>query len=54
MVAVALAGNRASIRVLEKAGLRRAAEFRIPGYDEPAVRYALEKNDYDPQRGGGA
>ena len=54
VVAVALVGNRASTRVMEKVGLRRVAEFRIPGYDEPAVKYALEKNDYDPQRGWGA
>ena len=52
VVAAALVGNRASTRVMEKAGLRRAAEFRIPGYDEPAVKYALEKKDYDPQGGG--
>ncbi len=54
VAAVALVGNRASTRVMEKTGLRRVAEFRIPGFDQPAVKYALEKNDYDPQRGGGA
>ncbi len=54
VVATALVGNRASTRVMEKAGLRRGAEFHIPGYDEPAVKYALERNNYDPQGDGGA
>ncbi len=46
----ALVGNRASTRVMEKVGLRRVAEFRLPGYDEPAVKYALERNQYDPRQ----
>ena len=49
VVAAALVGNRASTRVMEKAGLRREAEFRLPGYDESAVKYALDRDDYDPQ-----
>ncbi|HVS37015.1 MAG TPA: GNAT family N-acetyltransferase [Gemmataceae bacterium] len=53
VVAVALVGNRASTRVMEKVGLRCVEEFRLPGFEEPAVKYALEKNDYDPQRGCG-
>jgi ribosomal-protein-alanine N-acetyltransferase len=40
VVAVALAGNSASIRVLEKTGLRFVNEFDLPGYG-PAVKYAL-------------
>ena len=50
VVATALVGNRASTRVMEKAGLRRVAEFRLPDYDEPAVKYALERDQYDPRQ----
>jgi RimJ/RimL family protein N-acetyltransferase len=41
VVSCALVGNLASIRVMEKAGLQRDGEFRIPGYDAPLVRYIL-------------
>lgn len=54
VVAAALADNRASIRVMEKVGLRRAREFPIAGYGQPAVTYALDKDQYDPQAGGAA
>lgn len=46
VVSSALAGNVASIRVMEKAGLRRVGEFRIPGYDQPSVKYALDRDEY--------
>ena len=49
VVAAALAENRASTRVMEKAGLRYAGEFRLPGFDSPAVKYALNREDYDPE-----
>jgi RimJ/RimL family protein N-acetyltransferase len=41
VVACALIGNAASIRVLEKCGLRREEVFSFPGIEMPAVRYAL-------------
>ena len=53
VVAVALVGNRASTRVMEKVGLRRVTEFPLPGFDQAAVKYALDKKDYDPQTVGG-
>ena len=46
VVATALAGNVASIRVMEKAGLRRVGEYPLPGYDQPAVKYALGGDEY--------
>lgn len=46
VVATVLAGNVASIRVLEKAGLKLAHEFALPGYDMPAVKYALRRDDF--------
>jgi [ribosomal protein S5]-alanine N-acetyltransferase len=46
VVATALVGNAASIRVLEKAGLRRVGEFALPGYDQPSVKYALRRDEY--------
>jgi RimJ/RimL family protein N-acetyltransferase len=51
VVSAALVPNRASTRVMEKTGLRRVGEFRIPGYDPPMVKYALERREYDPPRG---
>jgi RimJ/RimL family protein N-acetyltransferase len=43
MVATAIAGNLASIRVMEKAGLKRVGAYSLPGWDEPAVKYALDR-----------
>ena len=43
LVASALIGNGASIRVMEKAGLKRVGEFRIAGYDQRCVKYALDR-----------
>ncbi len=37
VVACALTANAASIRVLEKVGLARTAEVRLPGFDSPAI-----------------
>src|ERR1700722_16237358 len=47
VVAPALVTNVDSTRVLEKSGLRRGAEFTITGYDDPAVRYALHRAEFD-------
>jgi RimJ/RimL family protein N-acetyltransferase len=40
VVAAALVPNRASTRVMEKAGLSRVREFSIAGYEDPLVMYA--------------
>ena len=40
IVAYALAGNRGSLRVLEKLGLRRVGELMLPETSEPAVKLA--------------
>ncbi len=45
VVSCALAANLASTRVMEKAGLKRGAEFALPGYGM-AVSYALERADF--------
>jgi RimJ/RimL family protein N-acetyltransferase len=45
IVSCALIGNLASIRVMEKVGLRRDGEFRIPGYDMALVRYAGQRKN---------
>jgi RimJ/RimL family protein N-acetyltransferase len=44
VVSTALIGNVASTRVMEKAGLKKVGEFRIPGFDQSAVKYALPKD----------
>jgi RimJ/RimL family protein N-acetyltransferase len=41
VVAVALADNVASTRVMEKAGLKWVSSFALPGYERPLVKYAL-------------
>jgi RimJ/RimL family protein N-acetyltransferase len=43
VVACTLAANAGSVRVLEKAGLVREAEVRLPGFEQPAVVYALAR-----------
>ena len=43
VVAVALADNVASTRVMEKAGLKWVSTFALPGYGRPAVKYALDQ-----------
>ena len=43
VVASALSGNVASLRVMEKAGLQRVGTFRLPGYEQCGVKYALER-----------
>jgi len=40
VVAAALVTNRASTRVMEKAGLSRVRQFAIPGFADPLVTYA--------------
>jgi RimJ/RimL family protein N-acetyltransferase len=47
VVSSALVPNRASTCVMEKAGLRRLGEFTIPGFDVPAVKYALTREEFD-------
>jgi len=44
--AVALAENAASIRVMEKAGLRLREQFLYAG-ERPAVRYAVERGEHE-------
>jgi len=51
VVAAALETNAASVRVLEKSGLRRAGEFRVPHFEEPVLTLALARDDYNPQTG---
>lgn len=46
VVATVLAGNIASIRVLENAGLRRALEFALPGYEMAALKYGLRRENF--------
>lgn len=53
IVGVALAGNAASRRVLEKAGLRQVGEFALPGFDQPAVKYVLRREEYAARNGPG-
>ncbi|MBX9623443.1 MAG: GNAT family N-acetyltransferase [Gemmataceae bacterium] len=48
VVSCALVPNRASTRVMEKCGLARVREVRLPGYDDPLVLYARCKPGYDP------
>jgi RimJ/RimL family protein N-acetyltransferase len=43
VVSCALEVNGASIRVMEKVGLKRVGWFRLPGYDNLLVRYALTR-----------
>jgi RimJ/RimL family protein N-acetyltransferase len=52
LVASVTVDNLASLRVLEKAGLRRVGEpIRLPGEDELSVKYALTKEEFYHQRG---
>jgi RimJ/RimL family protein N-acetyltransferase len=46
VVACVLVGNAASCRVLEKCGLRRVSEFPLPGFDMPAAKYAIARNEF--------
>jgi RimJ/RimL family protein N-acetyltransferase len=46
VVATALVGNIGSTRVMEKIGLRRIGEFAVPGYEMPAVKYALDRSAF--------
>jgi [ribosomal protein S5]-alanine N-acetyltransferase len=52
LVACVTIGNVASVRVLEKAGLRRAGEpFCLPGENELSVKYGLTKDQFDHREG---
>lgn len=52
LVACVTVGNVASVRVLEKAGLRRVGKpICLPGEEEPSVKYALTKDQFDHQGG---
>jgi RimJ/RimL family protein N-acetyltransferase len=47
VVASVTIANQASIRVLEKAGLRRVGEpVYLPGIDEPKVKYAMTREQF--------
>lgn len=50
VVATALAGNRASIRVMEKSGLTFDGQFQLPGFEIPSVRYALKRDEFMASR----
>jgi RimJ/RimL family protein N-acetyltransferase len=43
VVACALVDNLASVRVLEKAGLTREGETQFPGFESPAIVFAIAK-----------
>lgn len=43
LVALIDPGNRASIRVAEKLGMRRVGEVMLPGYSHPDHLYAVER-----------
>jgi RimJ/RimL family protein N-acetyltransferase len=43
VVALALVGNVASTRVMEKVGMKQVRQVTLPGYDQPGVVYALDK-----------
>ena len=47
VVGCALEANVASTRVLEKAGLKWAGRFALPRYEQPAVKYALRREEFD-------
>ena len=49
VVATALAANAASIRVMEKAGLRFERTFLYPGTDQEGVKYALNRSEFTPE-----
>ena len=52
LVASVTIGNLASVRVLEKAGLRRVGEpICLPGEHELSVKYALTKDQFDHRQG---
>jgi RimJ/RimL family protein N-acetyltransferase len=52
LVASVTVGNLASVRVLEKAGLRRVGEpICLPGEDEPSVKYSLTRDQFGHKRG---
>jgi RimJ/RimL family protein N-acetyltransferase len=43
VVSCAMVANKASTRVMEKAGLSRVREFSLPGFTEPCVMYAASR-----------
>jgi ribosomal-protein-alanine N-acetyltransferase len=54
VVAMALLCNRASIRVIEKVGMKFVCQFAVPGFDQPGVKYALTKEKFRaPTRSAG-
>ena len=48
VVATTLETNQRSQRVLEKCGLKRTGQFRLPGFTPAAWRYELQKSDFRP------
>jgi [ribosomal protein S5]-alanine N-acetyltransferase len=52
VVALALVANVASWRVMEKVGMSRAGEFQLTGFEPRAVKYVLERKDYDARAAG--
>jgi len=52
VVACVTVDNSASVRVLEKVGLRRVGKpICLPGEKEPSVKYALTKDQFDHRYG---
>jgi RimJ/RimL family protein N-acetyltransferase len=50
VVATALVENVASTHVMEKVGLKKVGMAALPGYDIPAVKYVLSKEEYERAR----
>lgn len=46
VVATALASNAASLRVMEKCGLRRRGEFQLAGFDATSLVYRLARQEF--------
>jgi len=49
IVACVLVANLASCRVLQKGGLKSCAEFTLPGFDQPAHKYRITREEYELQ-----
>jgi RimJ/RimL family protein N-acetyltransferase len=46
VVAMALEANVASTRVMQKVGLKFVFRFALPGFELPAVKFALSRSEY--------
>jgi len=50
IVACVLVANLASCRVLQKAGLKPCADFILPGFDQPAHKYRISREEFELHR----